>query len=458
MTPLCEMLSMLILTDEFVEAVVRAKEEHARKYSEAEEIPDDSVSIRFHELLDIVHLPNDWIWRYDVEFTDLLKQYVFDILPTPCPITPKELNELIQQQLSWVPPVRSEIKQAAARIAAFADKLADDWTRFYDVDDWPVLTFGEGLEGILGKTRVAISEECLKQARGRAWSEFATILRDEEKLDYNQSPDGYLRFVWDSPIWESATGFSLMLLPGFGEVCELHSLLTGNVTEGALSSCRAQIKPVIQSIMKTAELAAVDSGRPPEQYFGPRIGYMYRKGAFLIRSCLDAYFAGGRTDSSDIIKRLHNAVALLVNADQVEHAGISLALCFASMEAILSEQEEGAGPTKALKNYVSVLLQPDGTRRDEARRNISRLYDRRNAVMHGRGVDGDPELRDASRKLAAGVLRAVFSHQQHIQSMGKELTHKDLIDELEISHRKDYEVVGVPDLGDLLPKDVPKLK
>ena len=71
--------------------------------------------------------------------------------------------------------------------------------------------------------------------------------------------------------------------------------------------------------------------------------------------------------------------------------------------------------------------------------------------MHGRGIEGDQELRDISRQLAAGVLRAVFTYQRHIHATGRALTWKSLITDMLVCHRNDQEMVGIPDLSDLLP-------
>jgi uncharacterized protein YwbE len=86
---------------------------------------------------------------------------------------------------------------------------------------------------------------------------------------------------------------------------------------------------------------------------------------------------------------------------------------------------------------------------------LGKLYDMRSNVMHGTKVEASQKASEAVRKIAAGVVRAVVCWRTNQEKAGGRTDWKELMDELVVASRKNQEVVGVPNLGELLPETIP---
>jgi hypothetical protein len=157
-----------------------------------------------------------------------------------------------------------------------------------------------------------------------------------------------------------------------------------------------------------------------------------QKGLSFLRRCLDAYFSKP-TKKDSLDRRIQNAVSLLIESDAQSTDSISLALSFASIEALLGEKGESV--TERLSGNLAVLLEPDPETRGKAKEFFKALYGLRSDALHGRRIDDIGGYRHSARCVAAAVLHSVIAREALLRRSGFEPERPDqLLSELEKLH------------------------
>jgi hypothetical protein len=271
---------------------------------------------------------------------------------------------------------------------------------------------------------------------------------------------------------------------------EVKGSLYGGCSVRAMSLAEQQFRPVIESLARTAALsatsvdkvkarydfdvsdlfdytpeeAAVETRRKP-----PPLSFLTeRDGLAIISTCLTAYYRQSEQAVDTLLERLRNATALLAHADQMGSDPLALSMSYAAIEALVCEKDRNV---QQIKEHVPTLLcqltytngQDDQARTDSyaqlkrTRRKkgnaLSKLYDIRSDVMHGRKVAASKQASETVRRIAACVVRAVVCWRLNQEKVGAHSSWEDLICELDLSRpgRKNEVVVGVPDLSEMIP-------
>ncbi len=114
--------------------------------------------------------------------------------------------------------------------------------------------------------------------------------------------------------------------------------------------------------------------------------------------------------------RIANAVRLLAEADRQASTAIAIALCVAAIESLVGFK--GGELKQRLSNSVARLLEADTKHRSQAVKFVARLYDVRSDILHGTRLDDEPSRLQDARRLAAGVLYAVWYFVDFTKRMG----------------------------------------
>jgi hypothetical protein len=143
----------------------------------------------------------------------------------------------------------------------------------------------------------------------------------------------------------------------------------------------------------------------------------------------------------------------LLEADNQSSPSIALLQIFAAIEALICNKS--SQKTDTIASFVPTLLKPNSLGRREKGDILGKFYDVRSKVVHGNPVAVTAETRDAARRLAAGVVRAVIRWRAFQVKMNEPTTHKRFLDDLRFASGDGKEVVQVDmDLSDLLPESV----
>ena len=304
-----------------------------------------------------------------------------------------------------------------------------------------------------------------------------TIINAEFICEHPYADDTH-RLPWREPWWTSDSGFQVWLFPGGihnadGPFRRIDSLgliaVEALATTAAFEAGRRDIISAMQPILRTIEDSATSTEKATSAVqtdtdqttsgfpAAPKFGYYYwGDGGILLRTCLDAVFGKDAAADEDLVRRIQNSVSLLANSDVVDHAGVSLALCIAAIESLLTNP--GDKVAEVFANSCATLLQPDTNRRQDAIRDLKKVFDYRSSVLHGRTITADRSIRDQTRRLAAGILRAVASLKHQYLERDTVLTRKELRTIVDSCNREGRSVPELPDLSELLPTDVPKLR
>jgi hypothetical protein len=169
------------------------------------------------------------------------------------------------------------------------------------------------------------------------------------------------------------------------------------VARTAVRSCR---------VLRHVELAALTEPQLENQWFRDGDLDDMRDSA---RRYLDAFFAHPPDDGPSLIRRIHNAIHLLVEADNQSHSAVRLALCVSAIEALVcrNPKDVGMGTRNQLKHNVAVLLESESTKRPAAEEFLDGLYDRRCWLLHGENTATAPLDAEHARTIGAAVLIAV---------------------------------------------------
>jgi len=142
-------------------------------------------------------------------------------------------------------------------------------------------------------------------------------------------------------------------------------------------------------------------------------------------------------------KRIRNAVHLLVESDRQANDSVGLAISITAVEALLAEGRTGE-ISQRLSESVGILLEPDLSKRNEARKFVKHLYNLRSDALHGTTIEGEQNTRGYARHLAAGVLAAVITRQEFMRRAGYDPeTPSKLLEDLRDSRYASGQPMGV---------------
>jgi len=236
----------------------------------------------------------------------------------------------------------------------------------------------------------------------------------------------------------------------------VYARVAGVMSEGACQRLREQLSRLVPSV-----ICSVSVLQPRQFTNEPSTPLPWITGDLLLnelsffKHCLDAfYFTPGSSHSID--GGLHNAVKLLVLADEQDDRNISLALAFSAIEAMLCEGD--ANVTDQLAWKAPTLLARDGELRLRAEPAVKKLYNKRSRVLHGDELTVDEASHLAVRRLAAGIIRAIVERREFRKKTGYDKEKPDrLFEDLKRANRLNTWVDGVPDgAAEWLPKEAPK--
>ncbi len=373
---------------------------------------------------------------------EVIQAFIIDKLPLPAAITVEELTSIAIAHLAGVPLQDSE----------HAVDIARAYQRFVDF---------------------AVLE--IEAYRGTAWNSFNfghwTHCSEDEWdaiCDSSFSDATVLR------LWSSASGFRLCIANPYRQLpdgwiegrpaeeqmpVDVCGNLTGFCTPLALERAKEQLTGVIECIVKSLDLSLTTSdGKATLWGLSPITCLIRGDGPRMISSCLSAFLRQPQDGkNAQVLDRLHNAIVLLMYADQAGADPVALALSFAAIEALVCEHHE-LPEAKQIKRHVATLLVQDADIRKSRERVIDKLYDIRSQVMHGNRISASEEKSLCVRRIAAGVLRGIVSwmaHQERMAGETADTSWKEFMDEVNAASRKPDIVVGVPDLSELIPDKVP---
>lgn len=204
--------------------------------------------------------------------------------------------------------------------------------------------------------------------------------------------------------------------------------LSGRCSECAMETLVREIKPLAESHFVSVK--SLESKLTVEIFDKYRL--------FGMEGIRLAILNTSNKDSFD--RRIANAVRLLAEADKQTSDPVGLALCVAAIDALLGRK--GAEMTNKLADFAAGLLEPDVIRRRRAADYVVDLYDKRSRVLHGDRLEGNAELRDDARRLAAGVLFGVWSYKSFFERFYDTTPAPD---EFFKKMREDFVKAGLPD-------------
>jgi len=233
-----------------------------------------------------------------------------------------------------------------------------------------------------------------------------------------------------------------------GRMWHLRASVEGHLSDRACKSIESDCRQLIPSILTSADLL----GRDAEDFtlhgiignlpIVENLNLLLNKFKPFIEKCIDAYFSNpSKKDSMD--RRIRNAVHLLVESDRQTNDSVGLALSITAVEALLAEGRTSEISQKLSEN-VGILLEPDLSKRNDAREFIKRLYNLRSNALHGTTIEGEQITRREARHLATGVLAAVISRQEFMRRAGyNPETPSSLIKDLKESRYTPGQPMGV---------------
>lgn len=207
----------------------------------------------------------------------------------------------------------------------------------------------------------------------------------------------------------------------------------------AMDGVVSEIVPLLESAVRS--VAMLSSNLPLNSFDRsplPRLSLANLRDALpFVRFCVASLWSpSSKGDSLD--RRLANAVRLLRESDRQSEDAIGLALSITALEALLGRDEKTNALTEVLGTNLAVLLEPDLRMRNNAIREVKRLYKARSETLHGASLETDSQTRQRARYLVAGALKAVWEHRTF--ETGKDRAN-DLFDMLRDRNREP----GLPD-------------
>jgi len=387
----------------------------------------------------------------DADLRRVFEQQVIKLLSRPAAITADELTAIAIQQLAGLPLEAAENGDEALQREVLVGK-----TRF------------------LAFVKASFPEVGVESSQFVDPFDLGHWLRDEEEAE--SCPLNVNEF-WKSNSPPTFLHLCIDARPYYGGY-HATAVVEGNCTNDAMEAIASELRPVLESIARTVRLSGTKGDGYDDhdefQLFGPapRLSYLVNgDGGRILRACLSSYFWVPGRDEDTILDRLHNATLLLLHADQVGTDPVALSLTFAAIEALICEKDE-LPVNKQIKRHASTLLVQHhadigadkrevvadelSQKRNATEKVLAKLYNIRCDVMHGSKVDAPPGANNDVRRIAAGVIRAITCWRDNLERSGVDATWKELMDELNAASRKPSEMVGIPDLSELIPDRLTK--
>jgi len=249
------------------------------------------------------------------------------------------------------------------------------------------------------------------------------------------------------------------LRPGGRKLYELPAVIEGSISESASRKLEQEIPGIVRAAVRSMDLLNSQSVGPDLKVLSELGGslWLFRRevdgviwidpallagAADFMKEYLDLYYSQPNKRDS-ILRRMRNALVLLVQADAQQNAAIKLALYVAAIEALCGDG--GAGLTERLSTNVAVLLEPVAERRHAATRVIKGLYELRSRTLHGEQLEIRKEAKVVvARHVAASLLKAMKDRRAFMERSGyKTESLEELLNEVHASRFKNSGTPGV---------------
>lgn len=367
------------------------------------------------------------------DINGIFREYFFDKINWPRPITPEELAETLYDM------VRSK---------EFAYTITDEAvSHLYDVFlsyvENHFLTYRQSSPFAI--CRIRRKDAPLKRL-------VINLLEDKEErlkltmaeLDKDKE-DKKSRTLW------MKNDISVVLEQGFVEQGEyqtdvsIHAVIKGRISPASLQKLYGQINRALPSIIRSFVLLSPFKGESFTNFNAiPFIDEnFFDKNGALIKNCLDLFFTEP-TKKDSMERRIRNAIHLLVESDNQTVDAIGLALSITAMEALLSQGS--AEISEKLGIIAAALLESDLSERAKAKKFVKDLYDQRSRALHGEKIEAEPQARKNARHLAAAVLVAVLN-LRYFSKYGSEAEALSELKKLYDDPYKSGLPAGVPELN-----------
>jgi len=335
----------------------------------------------------------------------LFRNYIFDKIEQPWPITPEELTETLYDM------VRSK---------EFADSITDEAVEnLYDI----FLSYVEN--HFLSYRRSLPFTICKIRSKDTSFIKWFLIGRLEDENERIKLANQEFNKEYDkSKILWTKNDISVIIEPRLDkrsnyqadekgnifreDEYSINAIVIGRISPASLKKMYGQISRCLPSIIRSFALLYPLEGRSFINFNDlPQVDeHFFEKNGALIKNCLDLFFTEP-TKKDTIDRRVRNAVHLLVESDNQTVDTIGLALSITAMEALLSQGSNGI--SEKLGTIAAALLEPDSSERAKAKKFVKDLYDQRSRALHGEKIEMEPQARKNARHLAAAVLIAVLN-------------------------------------------------
>jgi hypothetical protein len=243
----------------------------------------------------------------------------------------------------------------------------------------------------------------------------------------------------ENTIWER-NGMSVQLVrggyaepgprPGDKRLYELLGHINGNMSPLACTKLEVEIPPILHAAVRSMDWLKSQGFSPAYKVVDPDMPIVFEReidslpwiaaeltedARLFMKQYLDAYYTEPSKKDS-LVRRIQNAVRLLIESDNQPNNAVGLALSITAIEALLGEK--GRDLTKALSENIAVLLEPDLAKRGKACDFVKKLYDIRSRVLHGERIETEGGARSDARHLSAAVLNGVISRRDFLHRAG----------------------------------------
>lgn len=386
--------------------------------------------------------PNDWVHRND-EVRGILDRLIWDDLSHPARFTMEDIEESAVKCLSVV-----------------SDHFELAYDRFIDSCKSHLNSMGQhtsvDLTGIVNVFSPAVP---LNQIAYDQNGLSVTIIRSEDpeySTDANPVGGGILTRTLIAQV-----DFDYWSKRAAETVLNQIELLLQSATRSLVESYQFSEEPIIGSKTLTDTDIEAQSTLPlvSQKNKIPIYGPLRsdQKGWNLLGIQIAAFLSPPprrRKGPKDTFhRRIHNAVALLMQADSVKDEMIAMTLCVAAVEAMLGDDGESK-ISDTVARRCATLLQPDGERRKSAYKNVKTLYDMRSRLIHGVSLENQTGAMMNSRRLASGVLKALLELALFQGKTYGLIEMKEITEYLKTADFSGKPVHGVPEiLSGCLPNE-----
>jgi len=352
-------------------------------------------------------------WRAEISgdfnrVREAFQNYVIDKLSIPCRIT---LAELVEPLAYMTHEMDLTLEELEARYDAFLSYVANAILLFRSSAPFPIC---------IVRSKEENGDKVL-------WSkgEIAVSLHGTECIG-----DAFIGWMKLGKMWH------------------LQASVEGRLSNLACERLRDEVSQLIPSVLASAHLLRRDTDASTVQEIIGNLPVVVNINKLLddskafIDRCIDAYYSKPMKKDS-MGKRIRNAVHLLVESDRQANDSVGLAISITAVEALLAEGRTEE-ISQRLSESVGILLEPDLSKRNEARKFVKHLYNLRSDALHGTTIEGEQNTRGYARHLAAGVLAAVITRQEFMRRAGYDPeTPSKLLEDLRDSRYASGQPMGV---------------